>query len=186
MRLERGFIYTRTVRDLYRRFHGLNVGLYTIGPCESGPENFDPGTSIGRYCSIYYTVRIFTRPLPTDSLIPAEILDACNHRGASEKLSAVPKVLIGNDVFIGHNSIVLPSALSIGDGAIIGAGSVVQQPIPPYAVVTGNPARVVRYRFSETKIAELMASKWWDRTIMDLAGEISEFQRPLEGDGPIR
>jgi acetyltransferase-like isoleucine patch superfamily enzyme len=88
---------------------------------------------------------------------------------------------IGNDVFIGHNAIILPTVEQIGDGAIIGAGSVVHKDVAPYAVVTGNPARVVRYRFSEKTIAQLLESRWWLRTIDELSSEIDSFQRPIEG-----
>lgn len=188
LRLERGPVYTLTLRELFRRHHGLEVGLYSIGPCEVGPAHYEPGTRVGRYSSIYYTVRVFTRTTPTDTLVPDRLLrEAMGKPIPGPGPGSEPAHLeIGNDVFIGHNSIILPSTVRIGDGAVIGAGSVVQQPIPPYAVVTGNPARVVRFRFSDAKIKELLESKWWLRSIDDLAGEIEEFQRPLEGDGPIR
>jgi len=95
-------------------------------------------------------------------------------------------LLVGNDVFIGHNAIVLPTAKEIGDGAFVGAGSVVKSPVPPYAVVMGNPARVVRYRFSEPTIKELCESRWWTKSLGELRGSFGEFQVPLEGDGPVR
>ena len=69
---------------------------------------------------------------------------------------------------------------SIGDGAFIGAGSVVQNDVPPYAVVTGNPARVVRYRFSPAKIQELLASRWWNKSIDELSYDMDSFRGPLE------
>ena len=150
-------MYSLTVRDIYREYHDLDVGLYTIGPCEAGPDKLAPGTSIGRYSSIYYTVRTM-----------------CTQN---------QRLIIGNDVFIGHNSIILPTVERIGDGAFIGAGSVVQTSIPPYGVVIGNPARVVKYRFSEKTIAGLLESRWWDRSLVDLTGEFETFQVPLDGDG---
>src|SRR5688572_26235413 len=57
LRLEGGEVYSLSIREIYRRFHGVEVGLYTIGPCGVDPINFAPGTAIGRYSSIYYTVR---------------------------------------------------------------------------------------------------------------------------------
>lgn len=66
------------------------------------------------------------------------------------------RVTIGNDVWIGRNAIVLPG-VSVCDGAVVGAGAVVTKDVPPYAVVAGNPARVIKYRFDEVLIAELMA-----------------------------
>lgn len=68
--------------------------------------------------------------------------------------------VVGNDVWIGRDATVLPG-VTIGDGAIIGAKSVVASDVPPYAVVAGNPARVVRYRFDDAMIATLLETAWW-------------------------
>lgn len=70
-------------------------------------------------------------------------------------------VVIGNDVWIGQDVTIL-SGVTIGDGAVIGAGSVVAKDVEPYAIVVGNPARLVRKRFSEEAIARLLALKWWE------------------------
>lgn len=71
------------------------------------------------------------------------------------------KIEVGNDVWIGDSAILL-SGVSIGDGAVIAAGAVVASSVPPYAIVAGNPARIIRYRFPENKINELMSIKWWE------------------------
>jgi virginiamycin A acetyltransferase len=83
---------------------------------------------------------------------------------------------------MGHNAIIFTSAGQIGDGAFIGAGAVVQNPVPPFAVVMGNPARVVRYRFAEPTIKELSELRWWLKSLDELSAERAEFQKPLEGD----
>lgn len=70
-------------------------------------------------------------------------------------------VVIGNDVWIGHGACLL-SGVTIGDGAVVGAWAVVAKDIPPYAIAVGNPARVIKYRFSEDVIKRLMEVKWWD------------------------
>lgn len=70
-------------------------------------------------------------------------------------------IVVGNDVWIGMNALVV-SGVTIGDGAIVAAGSVVVGDVPPYAVVGGNPARVLKYRFTEDQIARLLALAWWD------------------------
>jgi phosphonate metabolism protein (transferase hexapeptide repeat family) len=70
-------------------------------------------------------------------------------------------VSIGHDVWIGHGAIVLPGR-SIGNGAVIGAGSVVTKDVPAYSIVVGNPARVLRPRFSPDVAARLEALAWWD------------------------
>ncbi|TCB59732.1 CatB-related O-acetyltransferase [Acinetobacter terrae] len=71
------------------------------------------------------------------------------------------KTLIGHDVWIG-NRVIIKSGVKVGTGAVIGAGSVVTKDIPDYAVVAGNPAKIIRYRFDEEMIYQLLASKWWE------------------------
>ena len=76
-------------------------------------------------------------------------------------------VVIGNDVWIGQNAVILPGA-HIGDGAIIGANSVVGGAVEPYAIVIGNPARVLRKRFDDELIDLLLKFRWWDKTVEEI------------------
>ncbi len=69
--------------------------------------------------------------------------------------------VVGNDVWFGHESIVMPS-VKIGDGALIAARAVVTKDVPPYAVVGGNPAKIIRMRFSDEVIDQLLKTRWWD------------------------
>lgn len=71
-------------------------------------------------------------------------------------------VTIGNDVWFGASCLVL-KGVDIGDGAVVGLGSVVTKDVPPYAIVAGNPARILRYRFPEPIITRLLRTKWWDK-----------------------
>ena len=75
--------------------------------------------------------------------------------------------VIGNDVWIGQNSVILPG-VHIGDGAIIGAGSVVGKNVEPYSVVVGNPAREIRKRFDAEMISLLLEFSWWDKSIDEI------------------
>jgi len=117
---------------------------------------------IGSFCSIARNVAIYesfhnpdrttTYFIERNVLKTEELEDAEISKG---------KIDIGNDVWIGDSAILL-SGISIGDGAIIAAGAVIASSVPPYAIVAGNPARIIRYRFSDRKIDELMSIKWWD------------------------
>ena len=68
---------------------------------------------------------------------------------------------IGNDIWTGANAVIL-KGVSIGDGAVVGAGSIVTKDVPPYAIVVGNPARIIKYRFNEKDISFLLKIKWWN------------------------
>ena len=83
-------------------------------------------------------------------------------------------VRIGNAVWIGDSVIVLPG-VNIGDGAVIGAGSVVTKDIPPFSIAVGNPCKVIKYRFSKGKIDVLMRIKWWDWDVKKMKRNSSFF-----------
>jgi tetrahydrodipicolinate N-succinyltransferase len=93
------------------------------------------------------------------------------------------RVRIGSDVWIGCRAIILPS-VAVGDGAIIGAGAVVTHDVPPYAVVAGVPAKIVRFRFDKVQIEKLLKIAWWnwsERKIVEnldyFYGDVNEFIR---------
>ena len=69
--------------------------------------------------------------------------------------------IVGHDVWLGYSALVLPG-VRIGHGAVVAAASVVARDVPPYAIVAGNPARVVRSRFSEEDVERLLRAAWWD------------------------
>lgn len=78
--------------------------------------------------------------------------------------------MVGNDVWIGDGAVIMPG-VRIGHGAVVAAYSVVTKDVPPYAIVGGNPARVIRFRFEETLIARFLASSWWQ---FDLPGLLTQ------------
>jgi len=87
---------------------------------------------------------------------------------------------IGSDVWIGAHAFIR-QGLRIGHGAIVGAASVVTHDVPPYAIVVGSPARVLRFRFEPDIVAEILESRWWERSTRELAAEPERFLRPWQG-----
>lgn len=81
--------------------------------------------------------------------------------------------VIGNDVWIGYQATLLPG-VTVGDGAIIAAKAVVIGDVPPYAVMAGNPARVVRLRFPEATIDRLLKLRWWDWPVERITAQLKE------------
>lgn len=91
---------------------------------------------------------------------------------------------IGNDVWIGHGAVLLRH-VRIGHGAVVGALSVVTKDVPPYAIVAGNPARIIRYRFTESQIVRLLKSEWWNLPIDTLRqlvpfSQVDEFLQQID------
>ena len=75
--------------------------------------------------------------------------------------------VVGNDVWIGQNAVLLPG-VRVGDGAIVGANSVVGSNVPPYTIVAGNPARQIRRRFDDELTALLLELRWWDKSVEEI------------------
>jgi acetyltransferase-like isoleucine patch superfamily enzyme len=118
---------------------------------------------IGEYCSIGSNVVIFLgseHRVDWVSTYPFPLFwpEARSIRGHP---STKGDVVIGNDVWIAFGTTIL-SGVAIGDGAAIGACSVVTRNIPPYAIAAGNPAQVIRYRFDDETIQKLLEMKWWN------------------------
>ncbi len=139
------------------------IGEHTYGKPKVISWGEGASLSIGKYCSIGTDVVIFlgsehridwvsTYPFP---FIWPEAKSIQGHP------STKGNVIIGNDVWIAFGTTIL-SGVAIGDGAAIGACSVVTRDIPPYAIVAGNPAQVIRHRFDDETIRKLLEIKWWN------------------------
>lgn len=178
-KLEGGDMYSTTLRRIYRDYFHVDVGLYTHGGCFV-PGNVGPSTSIGRYSSISTGVKIFTRDHPLEFKSMHGLFFNPELKLCQKHLVPESPLRIGNDVWIGEYAVILSHVTEVGDGAVVAAGAVVNKNVPPYAVVVGNPARIVRYRFSPEVIEQLLASKWWEMDIEQLKPKIEEFQQTYE------
>ncbi|AUH64266.1 CatB-related O-acetyltransferase [Paracoccus zhejiangensis] len=127
---------------------------------------------IGRFCQIADRVRIITasanHPMAGFSTYPFAIFDHDRLADYMDQISDLLDTVIGHDVWLGDGVTVLPGA-RIGAGVIAGAGSVLHGEVPDYAVVAGNPARVIRMRFPPDQIARLLDLRWWDWPIEAIA-----------------
>lgn len=148
--------------------NNLSIGRYTYFGANCEMANCE----IGSFCSIASGVKIGGGFHPTTEFISTyPAFYAKNNTGCKvsfvheQKFIETAKTYIGHDVWIGTNSIIL-DGIVVGNGAIIGAGAVVTKDIPPYAIVGGVPAKVIKYRFSEEKIKLLEKFAWWNKDIM--------------------
>lgn len=135
---------------------------------------------IGKFCSIGHGSAIGLGHHSLDKLSTSPIFtEKVNGTGHSWTNSTLEypykKVTIGNDVWIGSRVMVM-GGVKIGNGAVVAAGSIVTKDVPPYAIVAGVPARIIKYRFDEKIVSELLQIKWWDYPDIKLKNVLDLFQ----------
>ena len=161
------------------------IGDYTYYDDVDGADQFEKHVThfydfigdkliIGKFCAIAKGVEFVmngaNHRMDCATTYPFYIM--CGDWGSAiapvkEELPLKGDTVVGNDVWIGQHVTVMPG-VHIGDGAIIGANSVVAKDIPPYSVAVGNPCRVVRKRFGDDLIELLLKFKWWDKNIEEI------------------
>lgn len=162
-------------------FHGPSkIGARSYFRGEMGKysyigENCRISAYIGNFCSISSNVKVVEGSHPLHFVSTSPVFYSINKQSNStfvskslyddlltfQNLNYACK--IGNDVWIGEN-VIIKGGISIGDGACIAMGAVVTKDVPPYAVVGGVPAKVIKYRFNDETIEMLLKKKWWYRT----------------------
>jgi virginiamycin A acetyltransferase len=178
-RFEGGQFYSHTLRVILEKYHGVIAGPYSYGEGLI-PESFPSGVTIGRYVSLAPGVQILLRnhPLNFLSLHPFFF----NHQLGWIKKDPVPfgTLEIGHDAWIGSHAIITPGCRRIGIGSVVGAGAVVTKDVPDYAVVGGNPAKLIRDRFDPKTKAALLSSRWWEQPIGELTKSLPWMSRAVE------
>lgn len=153
------------------------VGDYTYYDDPENPEGFeaqnvlyhygDDRLIIGKFCAIATGVTFImngaNHKLDGISSFPFPIFGGAWGEEMPQLLNLPSRgdTIVGNDVWLGYQSTIMPG-IKIGDGAIIAAKSVVTKDVPPYAIVGGNPAQIIKKRFSDPEIEQLLKIRWWD------------------------
>ena len=154
-------------REYVKNVHRVDIGLFTYGGCFDKGFNIGGKVIIGRYCSIASEVHYFGANHPMSDISTSAYFFNKSF-GLAVKDIKREQLEIGNDVWIGFGVIITSNCHIIGNGAVIGAGSIVTHNVPPYVVVAGNPAKIIRNRFSDEEQQMLEKSRWWERTPEEL------------------
>lgn len=148
------------LRTLFRERWDIDVGLHSYGCFDRwrmrGPMR------VGRYCSIASTVRTALDNHPVEALTTHPLLYERAFGVVPADRAWQGRLEIEDDVWIGHNAVLLPGCRVVGRGAIIGAGAIVTRSVERYEIVAGNPARKLRDRFEPDLMAAIEASRWWE------------------------
>ncbi len=153
----------RKAKEFRKKYPQYEIGRGTYGSPKIISWNEGATFKIGTFCSIASGVKIYLggeHRIDWVTTYPFSWLwDSARHIEGHPR--AKGDVVIGNDVWIGTEAIIL-SGVNIGDGAVVGARAVVSKDIEPYAIHAGNPARLVKKRFDENTIQQLLELRWWD------------------------
>lgn len=166
-------------------YRGVKAKQASIGAHTYIANNTDiENAEIGKYCSIADHCRIgmsghslnylSTSPIFTQTVNGLQ--ERWIEKDVFEHKSEEERVYLGNDVWVGSH-VLINGGVHVGNGACIAAGAVVVKDVPPYAIVGGVPAKLIRYRFSPEIIEKLIESKWWDLPDEILKNNISFFQK---------
>ncbi|MFQ6739188.1 MAG: CatB-related O-acetyltransferase [Alphaproteobacteria bacterium] len=153
----------KTLKDFFASINNLNCQVGKNSYCDKTVFVASNKTVIGNYCSIAGDVIIGAgdHPLSFLSTSPFFYLKFLGWVDQDQWITKTEPCHIGNDVWIGDR-VFIKAGVKVGNGAVLAAGAVVVKDVPPYAIVGGVPAKIIRYRFTEKQIEDLEKLKWWD------------------------
>jgi acetyltransferase-like isoleucine patch superfamily enzyme len=163
---------------ILKKYHGIQVGAYSYGECLN-PGSFPNGVTVGRYVSIGGGVRIFLRNHPMDRLSMHPFFYNKYLGFVKEDTIGTGNMEIGHDAWIGERAVITSGCTHVGIGAVIGASSVVTKDVPDFAIVAGNPARIIRYRFPEEIRKLVLESRWWELSIDEIAMHMNHMVKSI-------
>lgn len=180
-RLEKGQFFSQSARDILSHHFRVEIGAYSYGACFQAGA-FPPGSIVGRYVSIADGVRAMGRNHPIERLSTHPFFYNRALGYVERDTIESSSIEVGSDAWIGHGAIATPGCSRIGIGAVIGAGAVVTKDVPNFAVVAGNPASVIRFRF-EPKVRQIVLdSEWWNEPIATVATHVADMIRELPSE----
>ena len=163
-RFEGDEYYSKSLRQIYKENYNMEVGFGSYG-CFFPNFNFGQPMIIGNYCSFASGIQFIPGNHPISDVSTHPFFFRLEFGFVESRVDneLLKPTIVGHDVWIGRNVNVLPNCKKIGNGAIIGAGSVVTKDVEPYSIVAGNPARKIKMRFTEKEIELLENSKWYEK-----------------------
>lgn len=180
-RLEKGGIRSVTSRLIMWEFFGVEIGAYSYGQCFV-PGYFTRGVKVGRYTSVAPETRVYRENHPMDWLSTHPFFYDPRLGMVPDDDHAPPALEIGHDSWIGYGTLILPGCKRIGIGAVVGARAVVTKDVPDFAIVAGNPAKLIRYRFEPQVISAILASQWWEKPIDEVKEHLLAMRCPVGTD----
>lgn len=178
LKLEGGQFYSETARWIMKEKFGVVIGDYSYGDCFE-PGIFPANVTIGRYVSIGPGVRVFLRNHPMDWLSMHPFFYNRSLGFVENDTITTSSLTIGHDAWIGAGAMVMPGCTKIGLGAVVGAGAIVTKDVPDFAIVAGNPARLIRMRFPENLCHCIRESHWWEKSATECIRHMPEMIIPL-------
>jgi virginiamycin A acetyltransferase len=170
LKLEGGDVFSNSLLLIIKKYHNVTIGKYSYGSCML-PGVLPTGTIVGSYCSFAANLRVFRRNHPLNYLSQHPFF--YNHKlglVSEDKIQSDGDnpLTIGSDVWIGGSVIVLPGCKNIGNGAVVGAGSVLTKDVNDFEIVAGNPAKKIKDRYSIDIKNKIISSSWWTKSLLEL------------------